>query len=472
MIFHQISQRGWVLLGSIMFFSTFIFFGNGLQAQDFYGEWQQRLFAMDPVFIQDFENYQQDWENAKNTQTRWLPQISLTPSYSLSKDSPGPEPVYNQSGAVSLNVSQKMPWGGTLTGGLSQTMTNVVGGAENWGYSGSGSLGLTAPVALWEQGFGFFPFYTWLEGFNAQKASVLNSWESVRLRRIAGTLKVFISGLIDREAQKNQSRLLDWYRVNDETDQALWQAGQLSSLERTDRTQKWYTARQQYRQAEKSLLDTFSQIKNWGLDPETENPELWLDRWEKASPPESPAKEKDLLSQQDVLLQSRGSQWQEELSSLPQLSLSYSITPGVSVSGKSYPGEALSSYWEGPLPWNWTLNVQVTWPLVPWDPVYHVNEKARAQRRILDAKEQDLIASRNRWEDSRDRTLKILTNDVQQAQETFALEKDRAELYALKVKTGQMSSQELDYQFVQTENARLTWLRARLELLVYEVTGD
>ena len=119
-----------------------------------------------------------------------------------------------------------------------------------------------------------------------------------------------------------------------------------------------------------------------------------------------------------------------------------------------------------------TEGVYISWPLVPWDPVYKVSERGVTKRRVIESQEKDLILRQTRWEDVQLPTLEILQKARQQAYDRYLLEKDRTELFNLKVESGQISPQDGEFQKIQMENTHLDWMRARLTLLVFTLVGE
>ena len=456
----------------MQFFVLLFLIPVSLTAQDFLKDWELRLLARDPVYQQAYENFCLDRGNAQAQEAQWLPGASLDPSYTLSKNEGAEGVVYTQSSSLSVNLSQKLPWGGYLSGKLLHSATHLQGSDTPFGYSSSGSVSLVAPLQLWDQGFGVSPLVSWMKSQEASQKAVMGQWNAQRLRRIAQTLKLFITTLIDQKNQENRARLLEWYSVATQADESLWAAGRLSSFELTEKSRKRADAHQSFLQGQKQLLNNQAEVKLWGLSPEKEDLEKWLEQWELVLFPNRPAQAWALDAESQTLLQSAASQWQEEQSQLPQINISYTFTPAPAVAEKTDIPQALEAYWWGSLPWNWSLSASLRWPLVPWDPVYQVSEKGFRKRRGLEAQERNLAFRQSQWEESQTRSLELLQKAAGQAKDRLLLEKDRDELYLLKAQSGQISPQERDYQSIQAETARLDWLRARLELLVYGITGE
>ncbi len=455
-----------------IWFIVFSFLPASVSAQDFLLDWEFRLLSKDPVYQQAYENYCLDRGSIQSRDDQWLPGTSVDPSYTLSKSEGADGVEYTQSASLAVNLSQKLPWGGSLSGKLLQSATILQSQDNPYGYNSSGSVSLTAPVQFLNQGFGLNPLQAWMKSQEASQKAVVGNWNAQRLRRIAQTLKLFIGTMIDQKVQENRSRLLEWYMLNAQADQSLWAAGRISSFDLTEKSRKQADAQQAYLQGQKLLSNNKSEVQQWGIDPEKEDLEGWLQRWETVPVPSQPAQSWSLEAESHTLLQSAATQWQDEQAFLPQVNISYSFTPALAVVEKADISEAFQSYWWGALPWNWTFSASLRWPLVPWDPLYRVSEKGLRSRRSLEAQERSLAFRHSQWKESQTRSHLLLQKALEQGRDRYLLEMDREELYSLKVQTGQISPQERDYQRIQTETARLDWFRARLELLVSGITGE
>lgn len=450
-----------------------IFWGLGtvLGAEDLVLEWERRLLRTDPGFRQEYEAHREEERTMEAGQSAWLPQVSLEPGYSLAKAQGPSGPVFTQNTTLGLTLGQKLPWGGQLSSSLTQNLS-FTDQDSTYGYSASGSLSLSSPVLLWNQGFGLKPVMSWAQDFTLGREGVNSSWLSRRREKIAQTLQSFFEALWEIRAQSHRVNLQNWYSASLEADQALWAAGKLSTLDLGERNRAGLQAELAVRQGEKALQRALETLKIWEFQPEKEDLEEWLAKWEKQDFPGYPARYWDFKAQENQIRRSEGALASQEASSLPQINFHFSFTPGNPTASLQDPGEALKEYWKDSLPWGWTLNASLRWPLVPWDPLYQISEKTLSQKKVLEARARDLTFRRQLWEEGTLRAKMLLEKNREQAQRRLGLEKDRLELFALKLQSGQLAPLEKDYQELQVEEAQLEVFRNRIALVIYRLRGE
>lgn len=91
---------------------------------------------------------------------------------------------------------------------------------------------------------------------------------------------------------------------------------------------------------------------------------------------------------------------------------------------------------------------------------------------MLEARARDLTFRRQLWEEGTLRAKMLLEKNREQAQRRLGLEKDRLELFALKLQSGQLAPLEKDYQELQVEEAQLEVFRNRIALVIYRLRGE
>lgn len=452
---------------------TALFLCGLVHAEMTVSQWMSVLAETDSTWREGYETYVQESLAAKDWSDSWLPMLTATPGYSLTKTGTSETAEFSQTASLGLSLSQKLPTGGSLSATISQSLSteNIVG--EAFGYQTSGSISLSQPIFYGNSRTDRELKRTCVVDASKRLAGE-SRWRAAQLRRTADTLSQFLNTIILIERQKLRKELIDWYSTSLENDRILFEAGQLSSLEYAEARTDSASVESAYIQFEMVLVEYLDDVKIWGLGSENVDLETWLNSIERDldSSQSRTAVQWELDAERYAIGASLENTRETELADLPTLSMKYSCTPGASSADKTDAWSAVSDYWSGELAFNGSFSISVTIPLTPWDSVWKTSRTGASRRRSFQVQCAEIDRKLASYAVSSSKLTELHDLAASQSLRTYLLEKDRLDLYTIRAGNGDISELDVRYQAIQAENARLDWYVARIARITSLLTGD
>lgn len=450
-----------LLVSVILFVLGFSFiYADGFDLE----KYKVEMLLQNPNYRQALLSFELEMLTYKTQRRRWLPQsyLSLSPSIGFNESV---KTTYTNSLGTTFGFSQKLPFGNSMNGSISQSFS--MSGASSWdfNYNPSASLSVQTPFLLatpalfrdvmeWE--FKFADISLSIAQLNLTIAQRQNFSESVAALA-SYMLAVKTTDIANRKYSIMLQRGIE--------DEQLWAQGRITTIELSSRDQERYQNYMNLIQKQKALLVARQKLAVIGLDESSATIELseWIESIESCLVETDFALQDKMLLQKYILYKSWKDFLNSQIYSIPSLSWSFNLSPSSETNGGSNLPDSIENYWMSHIDWNWSISVSMRVSLSPWDAVYKTNETHQLRTQIQQYKNDKLHIEEAQELELRQKVIELLEDLRTQNEKSLQIAQDRIRLSESLYAAGRLSEIDLKLQQITVEEAEVNLLQTRID---------
>ena len=459
----------------MIMFKKIIFFGicivlsiSGIYADGFdLDKYKAEMLLQNPNYRQALLNFELELLTYKTQRRRWLPQsyLSLSPSIGFNESV---KTTYTNSLGTTFGFSQKLPFGNSMNGSISQSFS--MSGASSWdfNYNPSASLSVQTPFLLatpalfrdvmeWE--FKFADISLSIAQLNLTIAQRQNFSESI------AALASYMLAVKTTDIANRKYNIMLQRGIEDEQ---LWTQGRMTTIELSSRDQERYQNYMNLIQKQKALLVTRQKLTLIGLNESYATVDLfkWIENLESCLEETDFTLQDKMLLQKYILIKSWKDLLNSQIYSIPSLSWSLSLSPSSETNGGNNLPDSIENYWMSHINWNWSFSVSMRVSLSPWDSVYKTNETHLLRTQIQQYKINKLQIEEDQELELRQKVIELLEDLRIQNEKSLQIALERIKVSESLYASGRLSEIDLRLQQITVEEAECNLLQTRIDYIL------